>query len=86
MGAGLGALLLTGALVQLKMFKQTKVKSLGEVIKDPVTLGIGVGLPALIGAALTAKQGDQITGGIIGALAGAAMVALAHMAAGVVYD
>ena len=54
-----------------------------EVLLNPVTLTVGLGVPALIGASLLAKDGDQFTGGAIGAMAGAAMVALFHQYRGV---
>lgn len=84
--AVLGGGLLTYGLSRRNMYKRTKVKEWKEALTMPSTLLLGIGIPAVIGAYVGDKRKDRVTGGLIGALAGAAMVALGHRALGVAYD
>lgn len=81
-GAAVGLFSLT----KMNQYKKTKVKDWKEALMMPSTLLLGIGIPAVIGAYVGDKRKDRVTGGLIGALAGAAMVALGHRALGVAYD
>lgn len=86
-GGGL-ALSATALLVSSKMFKtvSTGVK-FGDALRDPVTLGVGIGIPALIGFSVAeGMRKDRVIGGIVGALAGGAMVTLLHKSKGSFFD
>ena len=84
-GGAAGAALLTISLGAMGMYETKKVQSFTKSLMNPGTLLLGIGLP--VAGAFMLSQGsfrDNAAGGVVGAMAGAALVALLHQAQGVV--
>ena len=84
-GGAAGAALLTITLGTMGMYETKKVQSFTKSLMNPATLLLGIGVP-VAGAFMLSKGSfrDNAAGGVIGAMAGAALVALMHKAQGVV--
>ena len=84
-GGAAGAALLTITLGTMGMYETKKVQSFTKSLMHPGTLLLGIGLP-VAGAFMLSKGSlrDNAAGGVVGAMAGAALVALLHKAQGVV--
>ena len=81
----IGAAGLTIGLGTMGMYETKKVQSFTKSLMNPATLLLGVGLP-VAGAFMLSRGSfrDNAVGGVVGAMAGAALVALMHKAQGVV--
>lgn len=81
----IGAAGLTIGLGTMGMYETKKVQSFTRSLMNPATLLIGLGVP-IAGAFMLSKGSfrDNAAGGVVGAMAAAALVALLHQAQGVV--
>ena len=87
-GAAISSLILLPSIAKGRTMRRIPTgKKFKDMLRDPSTIAVAVGIPALIGVAISEnQQKDKVYGGIVGAMTGAAMVFLGHRAIGAVYE